>query len=108
MQPTRFRSLHCFDARSLALFASLTMGGTHAIMAQNIYPASPTPRSMHAPAPAAAPTAPVLRARRGAATSSCATTPTHEQTFERASLHVDANGNGTLSHEEFILALTQH
>lgn len=104
MQPTRFRSLHCFDARSLALFASLTMGGTHAIMAQNIYPASPTPRSMHAPAPAAAPTAPVLRARRGAATSSCATTP--EQAFEHTSLNVD--GNGTLSHEEFILALTQH
>ena len=89
MQATRFRSLHCFDARSLALFASLTMGGTHAIMAQSIYPSAPAPRSsLHAPAAAAA--TPVLQARPSAAT------PTPEQAFDRA----DANGDGVLTHAE--------
>lgn len=40
MQPTRslsrIRVLHGFDARSLVLFAGLTMGGTQAIMAQSV------------------------------------------------------------------------
>lgn len=130
MQPTRFRSLHRFDARSLTLFASLTMGGTHAIMAQSIYPAPPTPRSMHAAAASAAPETPVLQARSATPSAPVSATPTPEQAFARADSNgdgqltqgeaerypavaerfreFDTDRNGMLSREEFIQALKQH
>ena len=83
MQPTRPRSLHRFDARSLVLFASLTMGGSQAIMAQNLHP-SPAQGTTPASVTEKAAEAPQLPA------------PTPDQAFDRA----DANGDGKLTLRE--------
>lgn len=81
--PSRIRSLHRFDARSLVLFASLTMGGTQAIMAQSIYPT---------PAQRAAAPSQVQLAQAAPQPSA----PTADQAFDRA----DANGDGKLTLRE--------
>lgn len=87
MQPTRslsrIRVLHGFDARSLVLFAGLTMGGTQAILAQSITPP---------PAQQAAATRPEQQAQ-AAPTERRATA---DQAFDRA----DANGDGKLTLRE--------
>lgn len=89
MQPTRslsrIRVLHGFDARSLVLFAGLTMGGTQAIMAQSVT----TP-----PAQQAAPSQAVQQAQAAPAAPRAA--PTADQAFDRA----DANGDGKLTLRE--------
>ena len=72
--PTSRRQLHAFDVRSVLLFASLTLGGTAAVMAQN----QGTP-------PASATTT---------TTATLAITPT--AVFKRA----DRNRDGQLSREE--------
>lgn len=88
MQPTSphssTRLLHGFDARSLVLFATLTMGGTQAVLAQSSHSAASTKsetaisaQQVEAPAPAPA-------------------APTTAQAFERA----DANGDGKLTLRE--------
>jgi len=73
--PTSRRQLHAFDVRSVLLFASLTLGGTAAVMAQD----QGTP-----PANAATTTT----------TATLAITPT--AVFKRA----DRNRDGQLSREE--------
>ena len=99
MQPifprSRTRSLHRFDARSLVLFASLTMGGTHAIMAQSLHP-SPALRQ-----PAASVSTP-----SPAPTQVAQAQPTPDQAFDRA----DANGDGklTLREAERYPAIAEH
>lgn len=75
--PTSRRQLHAFDVRSVLLFASLTLGGTAAVMAQN----QGTP-------PAASATATTTT------TATLAITPT--AVFKRA----DRNRDGQLSREE--------
>ena len=84
MQPTRTRLLHRFDARSLVLFASLTMGGTQAILAQSTTPAASQPAWT-------APAAHVAQATPAAPASSSV-----DQAFDRA----DANGDGKLTLRE--------
>lgn len=64
------RNLDRFDARSLVLFATLTMGGTQAVLAQNRPLATPAAQT--------------------------ASAPTSEQAFARA----DANGDGKLTLRE--------
>lgn len=86
-KPNCTRLLHGFDARSLVLFASLTMGGTQAVLAQTPAASSATPPAASAPAdthaaPATAPTAPPPA--------------TPDQAFDRA----DANGDGKLTLRE--------
>ena len=76
--PTSRRQLHAFDARSVLLFASLTLGGTAAVMAQD----QGTPSSSTASATAKTTTA------------TLAITPT--AVFKRA----DRNRDGQLSREE--------
>ena len=135
MQPifprSRTRSLHRFDARSLVLFASLTMGGTHAIMAQSLHP-SPAlrqPAASTASAPSTTPTR-LAQAQPAASVAPPMAQPTPDQAFDRT----DANGdgkltlreaerypaiaehfsqfdrdkNGSLSREEFVQSLKQH
>lgn len=75
--PTSRRQLHAFDVRSVLLFASLTLGGTAAVMAQN----QGTP-----PANTASATT--------TTTATLAITPT--AVFKRA----DRNRDGQLSREE--------
>ncbi|EXU81490.1 hypothetical protein AX13_06745 [Comamonas aquatica DA1877] len=77
--PTSRRQLHAFDVRSVLLFASLTLGGTAAVMAQN----QGTP-----PAKTASTTATTTP------TATLAITPT--AVFKRA----DRNRDGQLSREE--------
>lgn len=90
MQPTPPRSstrlLHGFDARSLVLFATLTMGGTQAVLAQSANP------------PVSAKTESAISAQQveRAPLASTLTAPTSEQAFERA----DANGDGKLTLRE--------
>lgn len=111
MQPifprSRTRSLHRFDARSLVLFASLTMGGTHAIMAQSLHP-SPALRQPAASTASAPSTTPTQMAQAQPATPGAPTmaNPTPDQAFDRA----DANGDGklTLREAERYPAIAEH
>lgn len=86
MQPTSPRSstrlLHGFDARSLVLFATLTMGGTQAVLAQSSNAASTKNES--AISAQQVESAPPL------------TAPTTAQAFDRA----DANADGKLTLRE--------
>lgn len=77
--PTSRRQLHAFDVRSVLLFASLTLGGTAAVMAQD----QGTPSSNTTSATATSTT-----------TATQAITPT--AVFKRA----DRNRDGQLSREE--------
>lgn len=77
--PTSRRQLHAFDVRSVLLFASLTLGGTAAVMAQD----QGTPSSSTTSATATTTT-----------TATLAITPT--AVFKRA----DRNRDGQLSREE--------
>ena len=107
MQPifprSRTRSLHRFDARSLVLFASLTMGGTHAIMAQSLHP-SPALRQPTA-STASAPTQ-LAQAQPATPVAPAMAQPTPDQAFDRA----DANGDGklTLREAERYPAIAEH
>lgn len=87
MQPTRSRYLHGFDARSLVLFASLTMGGTQAVLAQGL--SLPAAVQHHA-------TTPHLQLAQAGGAPTTSTEPTAEQAFDRA----DANGDGKLTLRE--------
>ena len=101
MQPifprSRTLSLHCFDARSLVLFASLTMCGTQAVMAQSLHPA-PALRQPDT-------SAPLQRAQPLPATPAVANS-TSDKAFDRA----DANGDGklTLREAERYPAVAEH
>lgn len=77
--PTSRRQLHAFDVRSVLLFASLTLGGTAAVMAQD----QGTPPANNASATTTITT-----------TATLAITPT--AVFKRA----DRNRDGQLSREE--------
>lgn len=76
--PTSRRQLHAFDVRSVLLFASLTLGGTAAVMAQD----QGTPSSSTASATAK--------------TTTATLTITPTAVFKRA----DRNRDGQLSREE--------
>lgn len=111
MKANTHRPIYAFEARSLILFASLTLGGAASSMAQPVR--EPTARSVSASANMAAPARPAVASATGA----------EQAAFERADrnrdgqlsaaeaqslpviasrLHeLDTDGNGSLSREEF-------
>ena len=107
MQPifprSRTRSLHRFDARSLVLFASLTMGGTHAIMAQSLHP---SPALRQPAASVSTPSTQLAQAQPATPGAPATANPTPDQAFDRA----DANGDGklTLREAERYPAVAEH
>lgn len=104
------RSLHRFDARSLVLFASLTMGGTQAVMAQSLHPSPAlrqptTSTSSTASAPSTTPPQ-LAQAQPATPVAPAMAQPTPDQAFDRA----DANGDGklTLREAERYPAIAEH
>lgn len=80
--PTSRRQLHAFDVRSVLLFASLTLGGTAAVMAQD----KGTP--------------PANTANTASATATTTTTATLAITPTAVFKRADRNRDGQLSREE--------
>ena len=102
--PTSRRQLHAFDVRSVLLFASLTLGGTAAVMAQDqgTPPASATATTTTTATLAITPTAVFKRADRNRDGQLSREEAEHLPSVAAQFDQWDRDGNGQLSLQEFL------
>lgn len=102
--PTSRRQLHAFDVRSVLLFASLTLGGTAAVMAQDkdTSPASATATTTTTATLAITPTAVFKRADRNRDGQLSREEAEHLPSVAAQFDQWDRDGNGQLSLQEFL------
>jgi len=103
MTSARTRTLDRFDARSLLLFATLTMGGTQAILAQSPPPATPPAQTATARTPAQAFARADANGDGQLTLREAERYPAIAERFQQ----LDRDQNGSLSPEEFAAGLQQ-
>lgn len=111
---TTARKPHTFDMRSLLLFASLTVGGTSAVLAQTPNTPSSQAPTNTAPAPVAPAIQPItpseafMRSDQNRDGQLSRQEAEHLPSVAAQFEQWDRDGNGSLSMEEFLLGVQKH